>query len=139
MAPRREHELNLTAALWAVQALSRLLATTGALLGLNVIIRPGWDGNALYTTALQVPGAPPTWGWIIFVFAAQIGIGQFLRKPLCVAIGHFGASIWALFFALSITKTFFDIPTVPTGGIITYATLAIIHLVLGAVYLGSRK
>ena len=139
MTPRREHELNLSAALWAIQALSRLLATAGVLLGLNIIIRPGWDGNALYTTALQVPGAPPTWGVVILILAGNIAIGQILRKPTCTALGHFGASVWSLFFALSIVKTFFAIPTVPTGGIITYATLAIMHLVIGAVYFGSRK
>jgi hypothetical protein len=137
--PRREHELNLAAALWAVQALSRLLATAGVLLGLNVILRPGWDGNEIYRTALQVPGAPPTWGWVVLIIAANIGLGQWLRKPRCVAFGHFAASVWAMFFALSILKTFWDTPTIPTGGIIVYFTLAVTHLVIGAVYFGSRK
>ncbi len=139
MAERREYDLNPIVTMWAIQALSRLLATAGALLGLNVILRPGWDGNALYSTALQVPGAPPTWGWVILIICLGIAYGQWARKPRCVAMGHFAASVWAMFFALSIVKTFFDISTIPTGGIITYSTIALAHLVVGAAYNASRK
>ena len=37
--------------MWAIQALSRLLATAGVLLGLNVIIRPAWTDGGIYSTS----------------------------------------------------------------------------------------
>ena len=125
--------------MWAIQALSRLLATAGALLGLNVIIRPGWDDNPIYATALLLPGAPPTWGWIIFTCSIVVGLGHVLRSRTTVAFGHFLAAVWAFFFGLSILKSFFDYPTVPTGGAITYAAIALIQTLLGAAYFASRS
>jgi hypothetical protein len=135
---RRELELDPIAALWAVQALSRLLATAGFVLGLNVVIRPAWDSNEIYATALMLPGAPPSWGWMILALSFIIAFGQWRRKPSCTAAGHFGAAIWAFFFALSIAKTFWDTPTIPTGGIVTYCTIAVTHLVIAFTYRASR-
>jgi hypothetical protein len=138
MAPR-ELDLDFRVALWAVQALSRLLATAGFLLGLNVVIHAGWAGNSIYTTALMLPGAPPSWGWIILGCSLIIAVGQFTRRLTITAWGHFGASAWAMFFGLSILKSFWDIPTVPTGGVITYGTIALMHLVIGAAYKQSQS
>lgn len=135
---RREYELDPIAALWAVQALSRLLATAGFILGLNVIFRPGWDGHQIYATALMLPGAPPSWGWAILLCSITIGFGQWRRKMSCTAAGHFAAAIWAMFFGLSILKTFWDTPTIPTGGIVTYFTIAVTHLVIAMTYRASR-
>ena len=139
MADRREYALSPVVTMWAVQALSRLLATAGVLLGLNVIIRPAWTDGGIYATALMLPGAPPSWGWIILACSINIAIGQFTRRLLCTAVGHFAASIWATFFGLSILKSFLDYPSVPTGGVVTYATIALTHLVIGAAYFGSRE
>jgi hypothetical protein len=136
---RREYDLNPVVTMWAVQALSRLLATAGVLLGLNVIIRPAWTDGGIYATALMLPGAPPSWGWIILVCSANIAVGQFLRKTTCTAMGHFAAAVWSMFFGLSILKSFLDYPTVPTGGVITYGTIALTHLLIGAAYFQSRS
>lgn len=139
MTQRREYDLSPVVTMWAVQALSRILATTGVLLGLNVIIRPAWTDGGIYSTALMLPGAPPTWGWIILACSLVIACGQIMRSMRCVAIGHASASIWATFFGLSILKSFFDYPSVPTGGFVTYAAIALTHLIVGAAYFTSRE
>jgi hypothetical protein len=136
---RREYDLSPIVTMWAVQALSRLLATAGVLLGLNVIFRPAWTDGGIYHTALMLPGAPPSWGWLILVCSANIAVGQVTRKMTCTAVGHFAAAVWATFFGLSILKSFLAYPTIPTGGVVTYMTIAIAHLVIGAAYFGSRR
>lgn len=140
--PRRDTEryLRPDSSQWVVQALTRLVCTYAIVQGLFIINggRQRWNGPA-FETALNVPGAPESWGYSLVIVGA-IGLYATLAlKMQTVFWAMMGIALWFTFFTLSLLHTAVTNPEAATTGIITYGTLAIACVVLGAVYRFSAK
>lgn len=88
-----------------------------------------------YATALQVPGAPESWGWVLLLAGVAVIVGTFVGKFRATAIVLGIIGLWCLFFAGSFLLTVARGPrTVGSTGIITYGWLAVTAFVLAVSY-----
>lgn len=120
---------------WVVQALTRLLASYAIVQGFVIIIGgPRRWGSPTLAVAMQVPGAPATWGIVLMVFGAFALLGTFTVQLRLVAwsIGLVGA--WCMFFSVSQLIVVSHDQRAGTTGVGTYATLAVVALVLAVAY-----
>ena len=124
---------------WAIQALARLFATYSIVQGALVLIggRARWSSPG-YVTALLVPGAPATWGWVLLVVGAATLLGTFRVLMRTTSAGLYLMALWCFFFALTGLKTAVDNPLSGTTGIPTYTAFGVACAVLGFVYWQGR-
>lgn len=124
---------------WVVQSLSRLLATYAILQGLFIVIGGAarWSGKSL-ATALAFPGAPASWGLILFALGVIALACTFRPRMRAVAASLFAIAVWDLFFAVSLLITLLQEPTAPTTGFFVYGHQAVLACVLAVTYVRSR-
>lgn len=135
-------ELRIDARLaqWAVQAGCQTLATFAAAQGLNILLSPRarWGGPS-FSTALSLPGAPPSWGVVIAIAGFLMLVGSFAGRMRPVIIGSWIAAGWCVFFAFSFAKAALDIETAGTTGFFAYAAFAVLFTGMASIYSTSRK
>jgi len=130
-----ELRLNGHLSRWAVQALARLFCTFGIIQGVLVIHggRRRWSSPA-FDTALNVPGAPASWGVAILVIGIVGLYGTLALKLKVVFFAMWAISCWFMFFTISLLHAALKNPDAATTGIITYGTMGITAAVLGIIY-----
>jgi len=124
---------------WVVQAATRLTSTFAIVQGV-AIVGGGparWQGPA-FATALTVPGAPGSWGVVLFLFGAAGLAGTFTYRERLVAAGMTGICAWCMFFAMSFVKTAHENSRAATTGIWAYGFICIVALLLAGAYLQSQ-
>lgn len=140
--PRVATELRLDARLaqWGVQAGARTLATFAAIQGLNILVSPRarWEGPS-FSTALSMPGAPPSWGVVIIAAGLLMLTGSLLGRLVPVIIGSWISATWCTFFAFSFAKAALDVETAGTTGFFAYAGFAVLFMGVATIYSTSRK
>jgi hypothetical protein len=120
---------------WVVQAMARLLATYAIIQGV-VIVTGGaqrWGSPAL-AIALQVPGAPATWGVVLGTCGAIALGGTFLVNMRLTAAALWLIGAWCMFFAISQLLVVVKDNHAGTTGVGTYAVLSIAASVLAVSY-----
>lgn len=125
---------------WTIQALVRGAGTLATIMGLNIIIGGAerWSSRS-YATALQVPGAPASWGVVLAVFGLLAISATFAGRAKLVAISMYLLAAWALFFSLAFGKTALEDAHASSGGFWAYLGIAFGSIVLGAAYWQSSK
>jgi hypothetical protein len=120
---------------WSVQALTRLFATYAIAQGVIIVMGGAerWRGAAL-AVAMQVPGAPATWGIALGVFGVLALGGTFLVRLRLTALALWLIGAWCMFFAISQLLVVVNEPTAATTGIGTYTVLAVAASVLAVTY-----
>lgn len=120
---------------WVVQALTRLLATYAIVQGFVICIGGSerWRGAAL-AVAMQVPGAPATWGVALGIFGALALAGTFIVRMQLTSASLWLVGAWCMFFALSQFLVVVKDPHAGTTGVGTYTVLAVASYVLAYAY-----
>lgn len=139
MTTKTSLKIDVGLALWTVEAATRLLATFSFVQGVNIIIggEARW-AEPHYSTALSVPGAPQTWGYILMTCGAIALGGSLLGRTRAVAFGSGLCSVWCAFFALSVLRSVSENPTAATTPLVTYAALTVAFALVGTTYWQSR-
>lgn len=132
--------INPRLAQYVVQTMGRLLATFAVLQGIFIIIGGSerWSGPG-FATALQLPGAPPSWGAILLLCGVSAIVGSFRCKPILVAVSHFCGAGWSVFFAFTFVLTALQNEKAATTGIWAYSLIAFMYVIVGAAYRQSKK
>lgn len=153
-----ETALKIHISQWAIQAITRTVGAYAMVQGVAIVLggRERWSGPS-FVRALQLPGAPASWGWILallglLVLASTFAWTQAGVRPLsfrAVALGLFGISAWSMFFALTFVdvaylntpETFSNGLKPATTGIYTYFLQSCICTLLAFPYLlsGPRR
>lgn len=133
-------ELNLAPRLsqWAVQALTRLVATYAVIQGI-LIVTGGpkrWSSPGL-AVAMSVPGAPASWGISLGIFGLITMCATFTYRQMLVAVGVFMIGVWCFFFCTASLLSVIRTPTTATTGVPTYTVLSIIAMTLAVIYYRS--
>lgn len=135
-------ELTLDARLaqWIVQGTMRLLATYAILQGGNIILGgvERWSADA-FAVAKLLPGAPPSWGVLLFVCGVVALAGSLKGRHTPVVAGMLGCSVWSGFFALSFFIVMFQNPRASSTGVFAYGTFCILFALMAVAYRESRK
>jgi len=132
--------INARLAQYVVQTIGRIISIFAVLQGLSIILggKVRWSAEA-FATALLLPGAPPSWGWLLSIFGLIAIAGTFARRGNMVAFGLFGCAAWSLFFAASFVVTAIQNERSALTGIWAYLLLSIISVLVGVTYRESRK
>ncbi|MFE2994988.1 hypothetical protein ACFXG4_08255 [Nocardia sp. NPDC059246] len=85
-----------------------------------------WSAPA-YEVALQVPGAPESWGAVLLGAAVMGSLGFATRTLVLVMVGFAGCAAWSTCFALSIGVVAARNPGVGWGGVCTWVFLALLY------------
>jgi hypothetical protein len=85
-----------------------------------------WSSPA-YEVALQVPGAPESWGAVLLGSALMGAVGFATRALPVVMIGFAGCAAWAGCFAFCIAIVAARNPGVGWGGVAIWAFLAFMY------------
>lgn len=106
-------------------------------LGVAIVVghREAWSGPE-YNTALQVPGAPESWGWVLAALGLFIIIGKwaFSHSRKLLLVGLVGCGLWYTFFALAFLDAHLSIPGAGPGQAITYLFIALLYFYRFAIY-----
>lgn len=86
---------------------------------------PGW------TTAMQIPGAPQTWGVFLGLSGITMAYGMIKGKWQTAAWAAFAISIWSMFFAITFLISSIQNGNASLTGIPTYLQNALVFAVLG--------
>lgn len=71
--------------------------------------RKSWAAPA-YHTALQLPGAPASWGIALLAFGVVMFLGLILGHRPAIVIGSALSALWCWFFAITFGYTLFVTP-----------------------------
>jgi hypothetical protein len=85
-----------------------------------------WSSPA-YEVALQVPGAPESWGAVLLGSALMGAVGFAARALPVIMIGFAGCAAWAGCFAFCIALVAARNPGVGWGGVAIWAFLAFMY------------
>jgi hypothetical protein len=88
--------------------------------------------SAGWSTAMQIPGAPHSWGIILGLCGAVMSYGILRRHWVLASYAAFCAGTWSMFFAVTFVISAVNYGTAGLTGIPTYLLIALIFAVLGA-------
>lgn len=125
---------------WAVIQGSRLLTLFAILQGAAIVLTDAqrWSAPA-YENAMLVPGAPPTWGWVLLGASIVALYGGLAHLYRFISTGFYVCGIWCIFFAVLFGKAFFENNNTSAMGLLVYGFLALMYVGLGEVYRNTRK
>lgn len=119
------------AAEWAIRALARGLATWGLYVSVAILLGSTERfGGPSMIKALELPGAPPSWGASIGLSSACLLAGSLLGMRRLLVVGALANSAWAFFFALSYLFAQFALPTATVTGFPTYLAIAVANILV---------
>lgn len=123
----------------AADIIGWVLAVFAVLVGLLILLGgpERWQAAA-YKTAMELPGAPATWGWIILFAGVLLTFGNLVvsRQSIIVSCGV--AALWCTFFAITFGAQLFRDPEgVGNLGPAVWGFIAIIYLLHAAAH--SRR
>lgn len=114
-----------------------LLAVTGyiyaafaILVGLGTIVGGAtrWRAAA-YRTALQVPGAPESWGAALLIAGVLLLVGTIFATRSLIVTGALSCALWCLFFGVSIAIETWSNPAVGFTGPLVWMTFGALYTV----------
>lgn len=88
-----------------------------------------WIGPA-YAIVRQVPGAPPSWGWVSIALGVVIFVGSLTHRWRIKAVGLLGLSGWSLAFAYGLAAATISNATAGTVGGPAFAYVSVSAAVL---------
>jgi hypothetical protein len=121
-------DINPAVAMMFTRFVAIVMLAFAAVYGMITIIggKQRWASPA-YEVALQVPGAPESWGAVLFG-AAVMGLLGFVTRILpLVAVAFGGCVAWATAFAFSIGVVAARNEGVGWGGVATWGFIALLY------------
>lgn len=116
----------------AALVITKLVAGYAILQGVAIFLGGlGRFGAPGYAIALQVPGAPWSWGVVIIMAGTIMVCGVVRRSSRTVAIGAFLGAAWSMFFATAFAWAAIGNPTANTTGMWVYGKDAALFTILG--------
>lgn len=103
--------------------------------GISIIL--GGDerfANSSYSYALQIPGAPWSWGAMLIGCGVLSQIGMLTKNDTVTAAGMCLAAFWSIFFALVFARAAISIPEANYTAMWVYGKDGILFLTAGIVY-----
>lgn len=85
-----------------------------------------WSSPA-YEVALQVPGAPESWGAVLLGAAIMGLLGFAVRALPVILVGFAGCMAWSACFAVAIAAVAWRNDSVGWGGVATWGFLAVLY------------
>lgn len=100
-----------------------------------------------YEVALQVPGAPESWGWALIILSWIASLGYWHSEftfdvgkhcvalgKLALIVGMFLVGMWFLFFGLSFLLQFIQNSTVSANGALINFIISILYIQRSVMY-----
>lgn len=133
-------KINPRIAQWAVLQAARVMCLFAILQGLNIIFSDidRWGADS-FVYVMAVPGAPPTWGYVLVFGGALATVGGIFGKFWIITAGCWVCCTWSLFFSSVFLKAAIDDAQASSLGFITYLGIALLFAGLAAVFNTSRK
>lgn len=126
-----QEQVKAEAVMTAPAPLTVAKGSFAVVLGLIIALghRDAWSGVDFHN-ALQVPGAPESWGWALTALGLCVIVGKvaFRRNRLLLLIGLAGCGVWCMFFALAFLSEFVDTHEVGLAETVTYLFLSALYL-----------
>lgn len=121
---------------WALQAIIRTLAMVMILLGVVIILGgPKRFGGLSYSFALDIPGAPWSWGSLALIAGAALLVGTFITDNRMVALGGFACGFWCLFFAITFARAAAAYEQANTTAMVAYGGFAVLFFTVAGAHL----
>lgn len=121
---------------WALQAITRCLATVMLALGVAILLGgPKRFGGLSYSFALEIPGAPWSWGALAFIAGSALLSGTFVEDNRLVALGGFACGFWCLFFAITFARAAAKYEQANTTAMVAYVGYAVLFFVVAGAHL----
>lgn len=125
---------------WAMVLGAYIMAGYGATQALTIIFGgPARFSAPGYTTSMEVPGAPQTWGAILLPLAVLAICGVRAGWYRTVVAAMFGMGAWSFFFAMSFARSAATLPDANLTAINAYGKDALLYLLLAVAYRVHRK
>ena len=83
-----------------------------------------------YYAAMLIPGAPASWGWVLFVCGVTAFSGVRNRMYKLASFGMFGAGSWSMGFAISSLISSIEYPNTNLTAFAVYTKDAVLFLLL---------
>jgi hypothetical protein len=121
---------------WAMQAITRCLATVMFGLGIAIILGGSKRFSGLsYSFALDTPGAPWSWGALALIAGSLCLAGTFLEDNRMVALGAFACGFWAMFFAITFARAAAKFEEANSTAMVAYAGYALLFFIVAGAHL----
>lgn len=133
-------KINPRVAQWAILQATRTMCLFAILQGLNIIFSDvdRWGADS-FVYVMAVPGAPPTWGYVLIFGGGLATIGGLTGRLVLLSFGCWVCSAWSVFFAGVFGKAAMDDAQASTLGLLTYLCFGVLFAGLAAIFNTSRK
>lgn len=133
-------KINPQLAQWAILQATRILHVFAILQGLNILLSDParWSSDS-FIHALAVPGAPPTWGYVLLFGGVLATYGGIFSRLWALEAGSYICSAWSFFFGLVFMTAALNDAEASSLGALTYATFGIMFAGIAIVFKQSRK
>lgn len=134
-----ERRIDTYTAQWTTQALARLMCTFAIVQGVTIIVTGDerWASRS-YATAMAVPGAPESWGYVL----AGVGVtglcASLLGRVTAVVLPLFLGGVWCAFFALAFARAAATYPEASVSAAWSYLVFTAAFWTLCIAYHRSR-
>lgn len=91
-----------------------------------------------YSIAVQIPGAPEIWGFVLLSAALSMTLGRLLDQIVWVTFGMGLAGVWSMCFALSFGIAAYNSPEANITAVMVYGKDALIFITFAAVFHSSH-
>lgn len=112
-----------------------VMACYAILQGTLIIIGgPARFSQTGYHTAMIIPGAPASWGWVLGICGVVAFIGLKNRLYTVGFIGMFGAGVWSFAFGGAFLISSIQYPEANLTAMVTYGKDAVLFLLMANVH-----
>jgi hypothetical protein len=120
---------------WTLQGLARLTGTWAVVIGVSILFggERRFSGPS-YTYALQLPGAPPSWGVWILVGGLLVVAASLQGQRVMLFAALLVCALWSLSFATCTFLSLLDINDAGGTGTPTYLYIGVLSIFLAAAY-----
>lgn len=125
---------------WTSRMAAYIMSFYGVVMSFVIIIGGPDRFSAIgYSTAMQIPGAPPVWGWTL-LFSSILAITGIRTAvwPITTA-GMALCGVWSMFFAISFGISAIEHNDANFTAMVAYGKDAVLFLLIAVIYRDRHK
>lgn len=126
--------------MWALRLGAYILAVYGVIQSMAILLGGvGRFSAPGYYYALQVPGAPPTWGLVLLPASVAAVWGVRTSSYRVARFAFYAMALWSAFFAISFLLSAVNSPTANFTAIAVYGKDAVMFILVAEFYRRHRR
>ena len=125
---------------WASRICAYIMSFYGLVQGFVIVVGGANRFSAVgYATAMQVPGAPPSWGWFLIGCSLVCIIGIRTANWRLASLGMWLSGLWSMFFATAFAISALRDPHANLTAMVAYGKDAILFILIAVIYRNRVK